>query len=88
MELALSVHRIVKSPSPVHTEESDHRQEYPHAHTGRPLDLERIEISDVGPAVTCLQEAQHIDGRLRLEHHRITQLDSEFVVNVTGVIVA
>ena len=47
VELALSIYRIIEAPSPVNSKQTDHRQEDPDTYTGRSLDLERIEISDV-----------------------------------------
>ena len=35
---------IVESVSPVNSEKPDHREEDPHTDTGRPSDLERIEV--------------------------------------------
>ena len=88
MELTLTVYRIVKSPSPVDSKETDHWQEDSHTHTGRPLDLERIEIPDVSPTVTSLEEKQCIDCRLRLKDDRVSQLDCELIVNITSIIVS
>ena len=62
VELASSVGRVVETVAPVYTEHTDHAQEYPDAHTGRPLDLERIEVPDVSPAVAGLEESEHEDG--------------------------
>ena len=87
VELALSVYRIVESPSPVNSEKSDHRQEDSHTHTGRPLDLERIEIPDVRPAVTSLKEEQCIDCGLRLKDNRISELYSKLIIDITGILV-
>ena len=61
VELALSVHRVVESPSPVHTEQTDHREEHPHADTGRALDLERVEVAQVAPAVSSFEEKQGVN---------------------------
>jgi hypothetical protein len=47
VELALAVYRIIETVTPVNTKKTDHREEDSHTHTGRSLDLERIEISDV-----------------------------------------
>ena len=88
MELTLSVHRIVESPSPVNSKQTDHREEDSLTHTGRPLDLERIEIPDVRPAVTSFQEEQRIDSRLRLQDDRITELDSKLVIHITCIVVS
>ena len=88
VELALSIDRVVKSPSPVNSKESDHREEHPHADSGRPLDLERIEIPDVRPAVTAFEEEERVNRGLRLKHDRITEFDSELVINVAGIIVS
>ena len=62
MELALSVDRIIESPSPVNTQKSNHREENPHADTRRTLNLEWIELSDIRPAVTSFEEQQSIDS--------------------------
>lgn len=52
MELALSIGLVIKSVTPVDSEKSDDREIYPDADSGRTLDLERIEIADISPAVT------------------------------------
>ena len=49
VELALAVLLVIKSITPVYTEKSDHREIYPDSDTGRPLDLERIELAYVRP---------------------------------------
>ena len=38
---------LVEAITPVYTEKSDHREIYPDSDTGRPLDLERIELAYV-----------------------------------------
>ena len=83
VELAASVRGIVESPSPVHAEESHNRQEDPDADTGRTLDLERIEITDVGPAVTSLEKDEREYRGLRLKHYRLPQLYSELVIDIS-----
>ena len=85
MELASTVGLVVKSIAPVYAKQAYHREEYPHAHTCGTLDLEGVELAEIRPAVTALQECQGIDGGLRLEDYRITELDGELVVQVTGV---
>lgn len=62
VELALTVDLIVESISPVNSEQTNHRQEYPDADSGRTFDLERIEFPDVRPAVTTLEEEESING--------------------------
>lgn len=79
---------IVKSVPPVNSEKSYHRQEDPDTDTCGTPDLERIEIPYVRPAVTSFKENQSINRRLRLKHHRIAQLDSELVINISGIIVS
>ena len=91
MELAsalLSLRRIVvvEAISPVNAQKTDHRQEYPHANAGRPLDLEGIEVFDVRPAVSAFQEPENEDSRLRLQNHRIAQLDSKLIIDISRII--
>ena len=62
MELASSVDLVVKSVAPVDTEKADHRKEDAHTDSGAAFDLERIEIPDVGPAVSSFEEQQREDG--------------------------
>ena len=50
VELALSADLVIESISPVDSEETDDRKINPHTDTGRTLDLERIEITDIRPA--------------------------------------
>ena len=88
VELASSVDRVVETVAPVDTEQTDHRKEDSGADTGRPLDLERIEVLYVRPAVTALEECEHEYLGLRLENDRITELDSKLVIDVTCVRVA
>ena len=85
MELAAAVYRIVEAPSPVYTEKSDHWQEYPDADTGRSLDLERIEIPYIGPAVTSFKENECEYRGLWLQYDRITQFDCELVIHISGI---
>ena len=60
MELAaILLRRVVETISPVDSEQTDHRQEHSHTDSGSPLDLERIERLDVGPAVSSLEESEH-----------------------------
>ena len=87
MELAAAVDGIVETVAPVDTEQTDHREEDSHTEAGGTLDLERVEVADVGPAVTALEEAQYEDRGLRLEDDRIAELDGELVVDVTGIAV-
>ena len=85
MELASAVLAVVEAVAPVDAQQADHREEDADAHTGAPLDLERVELTDVRPAVTALEEAEDIDGGLRFKDHRITELDRELVVDVTRI---
>ena len=85
VELSLSVLLVVESISPVDSEKSDDRQINPHADTGGTLDLERIEIADVGPAVTSLKEYEGENRGLWLHHDRIPELDSELVIYISGI---
>ena len=78
--------RIVESITPVKSEKTDHRQEYPDTHTGRALDSERVERLDVGPAVTSFEESQSKDCGLWLEYHRIPELKGELVIDITGIV--
>ena len=87
MELApVLLFRSVEAVAPVDTEQTDHREEHPHADTCRTLDLERIELLDVRPAVTSLKEAQHEDRGLRLEDDRVTELHRELVIDIAGIV--
>ena len=87
VELApLALIRIVESVTPVNTQQTDHREEHADTHTGGTLDLERIEFLYVRPAITTFHEEQGEDRRLRLEDDRIAGLNSELVVNITGII--
>ena len=61
MELSLAVGIIIEAIAPVYTEKTDHRKVYPHADSGRPLDLERIEITDVRPSITAFEEYEGED---------------------------
>lgn len=85
MELALAFLHIVESISPVNSQKTDHRQENPHADTGTALDLEGIEITDIRPAVTPFEEAEHKNRGGRLKYHRISQLNGELVIYVTRI---
>ena len=85
MELAAAVLGVVETVAPVHAQESDHREEDTDADTGTALDLERVELADVRPAVTALEEAEDIDGGLRLEDHRVAEFHRKLVVDVAGV---
>ena len=87
VELAsVLLHRIVETVAPVDTEQTDHREEPPHADTCGTLDLERIELLDVRPAVSTLKEAQHEDRGLWLEDDRITELHRELVIDIAGIV--
>ena len=57
VELASAVSAVVETIAPVNAQKADHGQEDAHAHTGAPLNLERIEVAYVGPAVSTLEEA-------------------------------
>ena len=85
MEVTAAVLGIIKSVSPVNSEQADHRKEDSHTHTGAALDMERIELLDVGPAVTALKEDKCEDGGRWLENDRIPQLDGKLVLNVSGI---
>ena len=88
MELALSVGRVIESPSPVNSKKTDHREEYSHADTGRPLDVERIKLSDIRPAVTSFKEDQSVNRGLRLKHNRVTEFNGELVIDVSGICIS
>ena len=83
VELASAVLGIVESPAPVYAEQADHGEEHAHADTGGTLDLERVEVADILPAVSSFEEEQGEDSGAGLEDHGIPQLDSELVVDVT-----
>ena len=85
VELASAVLLVVKAIAPVNSEQADHRKVDSHADTGRSLDLERIEVPDVRPAITSFQESQGENRRLRLEYKRITELEGKLVVDVSGI---
>ena len=78
MELTASVLGIVEAVAPVNTEQTDHRQEDTHAYAGAALDLERIEVLDVAPAVSAFEKSQHEDSGRRLEDYGIAQLHGVF----------
>ena len=85
MELAAAVGLVVEAVAPVNTQQTNHREEHTHTYTGAALDLERVEFSDIAPAVTTFQEEQGINGTLRLQDHRVTEFYRKLVVDVTGV---
>ena len=85
VELTLAAGGVVETVTPVDTEQAYHRQEDTHAYTGAPLDLQRIEIAYVGPAVAAFQEEQGEDGGRRLEYNGIAEFHGELVVDVAGI---
>ena len=58
MELAAAILGVIESVSPVNSEQTDHRQEDANTDSGAALDLERIEIAYVRPAVSSFKEEQ------------------------------
>ena len=57
MELApIALSRIVESITPIDSQKTDHREEYPDTDSSGSLDLERIEFLDIRPAITTLEE--------------------------------
>ena len=56
VELALAVDGVVEAVAPVDAEKADHGKEHAHADTGGTLDLERVEVTDVSPAVSSFEE--------------------------------
>ena len=48
----------IKAITPVEAQQSEHRQEYPDAYTGRPAYIERIIILKFGPVVACLYKKE------------------------------
>src|SRR5574344_1376691 len=85
MELTLAISTIIKSISPINSEQTDYRQVNPHTHTGRPLNLKWIELVDCRPAISTLKECKYKYSRLWLKYHRISQLNREFVINISCI---
>ena len=91
MELASSLTSCsvaVEAVTPVDTDQAYDREVNPRSHARRPLQVEGIEILDVGPGVTSLGEDEGENRGLGLKDNRVAQLDGKLVVHITGVVVA
>jgi len=89
MELAASVGRtaedFVKAVCPVNTEQTDHRQINTDTGTGRAFQVERVEVFNLAPGITALQEDKAEDIGAIAKDEGITELQRETIVGITGV---
>ena len=53
---------FVKAKAIIKAQQTKHRQEYPHANTGRPLEVEGVVIFTANPGIPALQEGEQKDG--------------------------
>lgn len=88
MELASrsvgSAWHLVEAIAPVESQKSEHGQEDTGAHTSGAIHLERVEVLETEPAVTCFQEAHGIDGSRGVKRQGITQLQGIFGEDVAA----
>ena len=75
---------IVETVGPVDTHQTNHREEDTYAETCRTLHLEGVEVSDLCPGITTLEEPESVDGGVA-QHERIAEFQGEAVVGV-GII--
>ena len=85
MAAAAAPEHLVESVAPVDAHQSDHRQEDAYSGSGRPLEIERREVLDIGPGVACLKECKAINRGGGLQHEREVELHSETGVGIAIV---
>ena len=73
----------IETITPVNTHHTNHGQEDAGTHTCRTLDVERVEVLDMGPGVTTLDEQDGIDGGALRQHQREVQLQGKAVIGIT-----
>ena len=76
---------LVESPTPVNTEETEHRQEDTNSDTGGTLEVKRIVVPYIRETVTRLDEGVRPDSGVLLQRDRIAQLHRELIIEVTHV---
>ena len=74
---------LVETIAPVNTHHTDHRQIDTGSHTGRALDVKRVEVLDMSPGITTLDKHERIDGGTLGEHQREVQLKDKAVISIT-----
>ena len=84
--VACGAKHVVEAIAPVETEQAEHRQVDTHADSCRTLHIEGVEVLEPEPAVTSLKEGQGVDGSLRIQRERVTQLQSVFRHHVTTLV--
>lgn len=80
-----AVHGFLEAVSPVDTEQADHRKLDAHAQTGRPLHIERIELTHLVPSVTTFEEGKGVHRSGRFKHQRVAQLERQTAVSISRV---
>ena len=66
--------RLVKSVAVIHTNQTQHREEYADTTTDRTFEVEWVEIAKLRPRITGIGKGKDIDGGGRLQHQRVAQL--------------
>ena len=76
---------IVEAVAPIEAEQTEHGQVDTHTKTRRTFHIEGVEILEPKPAVTSFEEGQGIDGSLRVQRERVTQLQGVFRQKVAAI---
>ena len=79
---ALASEHGVETVCPVDTHHADHRKEDAHTGTGASLKVERLEVLDGCPCITCLDKSQTVDGGGVGEHEREVEFHADTCVSV------
>ena len=74
---------LVEAIRPVDTKQTHHGQHDAYTETGRALHVEGVELADVVPRITALEEGQGIDVGRVAQHQRVAKFKCEAVVGVT-----
>ena len=74
---------LVEAITPVNAHHTNHGQEDAGTHACRALDVEGVEVLDISPCVTTLDEHERVNRGALREHQREVQLYGEAVIGVT-----
>ena len=76
---------LIEAPTPVYTEQTEHRQEESDTDTGGALEIEGIILLDIREAVSGFQETENPNGRILLQGDGVAHLDGKFIIDITQV---